>query len=147
MWNQAKSIVLSIFCTRLFMLLVVAAVFLAPYITRWYFGSGGVEQTHLAFRVTIYICALPAIFLLLLLDRLLRNIRKNAIFEELNVKLLRGISWLCIVLGVITLTGGFFYSSFFLVAAAAAFCGLIVRVVKNVFEHAIELKEENDYTI
>lgn len=147
MWNQAKSIVLSIFCTRLFMLLVVAAVFFAPYITSWYFGSGAVDQTHLAFRVTIYICALPAIFLLLLLDRLLRNIRKNAIFEELNVKLLRGISWLCIVLGVITLAGGFFYSSFFLVAAAAAFCGLIVRVVKNVFEHAIELKEENDYTI
>ena len=129
------------------MLLVVAAVFFAPYITSWYFGSGAVDQTHLAFRVTIYICALPAIFLLLLLDRLLRNIRKNAIFEELNVKLLRGISWLCIVVGVITLAGGFFYSSFFLVAAAAAFCGLIVRVVKNVFEHAIELKEENDYTI
>ncbi len=147
MWNQSKSIVLSIFCTRLFMVLVVAAVFFAPYIANWYFGNGGVDQSHLAFRVTIYLCALPALFLLLLLDWLLRNIRKNAIFEELNVKLLRGISWLCIVLGLITLGSGFFYSSFFLVAAAAAFCGLIVRVVKNVFERAIELKEENDYTI
>ena len=147
MWNQAKSIVLSIFCTRLFMVLVAAAVIFAPYLTQWYFGVGGNSGEHLAFRMTIYLCALPALALLLLLDRLLRNIRKNAIFEEWNVKLLRGISWLCIAIGLITLGGGIFYSSFFLVAAAAAFCGLIVRVVKNVFEHAIELKEENDYTI
>ena len=36
---------------------------------------------------------------------------------------------------------------FLLVAAAAAFIGLILRVVKNVFQQAMALKEENDYTI
>ena len=36
---------------------------------------------------------------------------------------------------------------FLLVAAAAAFVGLILRVVKNVFEQAVTLKDENDFTI
>ena len=36
---------------------------------------------------------------------------------------------------------------FLLICAAAAFMGLILRVVKNVFCSAIELKAENDMTI
>ena len=81
------------------------------------------------------------------MHRLLRNLRRERVFEQENVTLLRAISWLCIAVGVVTLVSGFYYTSFFLVAAAAAFCGLIVRVVKNVFEQAIEIKTENDYTI
>ncbi|WP_411654987.1 DUF2975 domain-containing protein [Anaeromassilibacillus sp. SJQ-1] len=87
------------------------------------------------------------LFLLLCLHRLLRNIRRERVFEKENVTLLRVISWLCIAVGVVTLVSGLYYTSFFLVAAAAAFCGLIVRVVKNVFEQAIAIKTENDYTI
>jgi len=34
-----------------------------------------------------------------------------------------------------------------LLAILAAFMGLILRVLKNVFEQAIEIKEENDLTI
>ena len=34
-----------------------------------------------------------------------------------------------------------------IVALAAAFFGIILRVVKNVFEQAVALQEENDYTI
>ena len=36
---------------------------------------------------------------------------------------------------------------FLIVSAAAAFVGLILRVVKNVFAEAVRLKDENDYTI
>ena len=97
--------------------------------------------------ITIYCCAVPGLFLLLCLHRLLRNLRRERVFEQENVTLLRAISWLCIAVGVVTLVSGFYYTSFFLVAAAAAFCGLIVRVVQNVFEQAIEIKTENDYTI
>ena len=115
---------------------------------RWYFGNSPAAQSiHLAFRITIYCCAVPGFFLLLCLHRLLRNIRRERVFEKENVTLLRVISWLCIAVGVVTLVSGLYYTSFFLVAAAAAFCGLIVRVVKNVFEQAIAIKTENDYTI
>ena len=34
-----------------------------------------------------------------------------------------------------------------LVSAAAAFMCLILRVIKNVFQEALALKEENDFTI
>ena len=41
----------------------------------------------------------------------------------------------------------YYGKSIFLVGLAAAFVGLIVRVVKNVIAQAVHLKEENDYTI
>lgn len=148
MWNRSKSILLSIFCTRLFMVLVVAAVCFAPYIAAWYFGGAAwAERYYLPFRVTIYLCAAPALVVLALLDRLLLNIRRQKVFVPQNVKLLRVISWACIAVGLAAFGGGFSYASFFIVAAVAAFCGLIVRVVKNVFDQAIEIKTENDFTI
>lgn len=148
MWNESKSLTLSIFCTRLFFLLLAAGVIFAPQIVAWYFGnSQAAQQYHLAFRITIYCCAALGFPLLLCLHRLLRNIRAQRVFVQGNAKLLRAISWLCIAVGLVALCSSFYYMSFLLVAAAAAFCGLIVRVVKNVFEQAIEIKTENDYTI
>jgi hypothetical protein len=38
-------------------------------------------------------------------------------------------------------------TAFLLLSIMAGFLGLILRVVKNVFEAAVELKAENDYTI
>ena len=60
---------------------------------------------------------------------------------------LRRCSWCCMAVAAICLvfTAALFY--FLLVAAAAAFIGLILRVIKNVFQQALALKEENDYTI
>lgn len=148
MWNKSKSILLSIFCTRLFMLLVVAVVCFASPIIHWYFSrTPNMEEVYPTFQAIVYVCAVPAMLLLVLLDRLLRNIRRQVVFVKQNITLLRAISWSCIAVGLATCAAGFFYVSFFLVAIAAAFCGLIVRVVKNVFEQAMELKAENDYTI
>ena len=39
------------------------------------------------------------------------------------------------------------YMPFIMVSVTFAFIALIVRVVKNVMEQAIFIKEENDYTI
>lgn len=148
MWNKSRSLVLSIFCARLFMLLVVVVVCFASPIIRWYFSrTPNMEEYYPAFQIIVYVCAVPAMLLLILLDRLLRNIRRQAVFVPQNITLLRAISWSCIAVGLAACAAGFCYASFFLVAIAAAFCGLIVRVVKNVFEQAIEIKTENDYTI
>lgn len=144
-WNQSKSLMLSIFCTRLFMVLVVAAVLFAPELAWWYFGQ---SLRVLPFRVTIYCCAVPAVVLLLCLNGVLGNLKKGAIFVEENTKKLRLISWCCILLGLIALASGLlYYLSFIIVAVCAAFVGLIVRVVKNLLEQAIEIKSENDFTI
>ncbi len=148
MWNQNKSLALSIFCTRLFGVLVVLGVVGAPWVTREYFTiSGGAESQIWPFRIILYCCAVPGLILLVHLHRLLLNIRAGEVFVNRNVTLLRRISWLCFGIAVVTLAGGFFYASFFLVAVAAAFIALIIRVVKNVFEQAIVIKSENDFTI
>ncbi len=148
MWNSSKSLTLSIFCTRLFAVLLLTGVCIAPWIVSWYFGDmSGTQELHMPFRITIYLCAVPGIILLRCLDVLLKNIRSGSVFVTDNTKMLRIISWGCIAVGLVTFASGFFYMSFFLVAVAFAFFALIIRVIKNVFEQAIELKSESDFTI
>jgi hypothetical protein len=105
------------------------------------------QALHIPFRVTFYVCAVPGYILLYCLHILLKNIRVGIVFDNQNTKMLRIISWSCIGVGVITFVSGFFYMSFFLVAVASTFFALIIRVIKNVFEQAIEIKSENDFTI
>lgn len=148
MWNHSKSLTLSIFCTRLFAVLLIIGVLAAPYIVNWYFGDGlNMQALHLPFRITIYLCAIPGFIILYCLNTLLKNIRFGSVFVEKNTKMLRAISWGCIAVGIITFVSGFYYVSFFIVAVASAFFALIIRVIKNIFEQAIELKSENDFTI
>ena len=77
----------------------------------------------------------------------LAGISLGEVFTAGNIALLRRCSWCCMIVAAICLlfTAALFY--FLLVAAAAAFIGLILRVIKNVFQQALALKEENDYTI
>ena len=79
--------------------------------------------------------------------RLLRNISEGEVFIPENVSILRLLSWCCIAAGLVCLFSALYYMPFLIVSAAAAFVGLILRVVKNVFAEAVRLKDENDYTI
>ncbi len=148
MWNKSKSLMLSIFCTRLFFLLLAAAVIFAPEVIVWFFGdSESMRAIYGYLRATIYTIAVPAAALLLCLHKLLMNLRKSVVFAQQNILMLRVISWCCIAAGVVALVSSFYYSSFWIVAIACAFFGLILRVIKNVFEQALEIKNENDFTI
>ena len=79
--------------------------------------------------------------------KLLFNIKKDKIFIAANTKYLRRISWCCFAVAFITLVGGIFYIPFSCIAIAAAFVGLMLRVVKNVMQNAVEIKTENELTI
>ncbi|MDE6723316.1 MAG: DUF2975 domain-containing protein, partial [Eubacterium sp.] len=106
------------------------------------------------------------------LDRLLIRIKKGFVFDNKNVKYLRMFSWLCFfvctvttlfaagvfitlcldTIGVVEIKGltilDLYYSIFgFCVSIAELFVGVVVRVVKNIFESAIKIKEENELTI
>ena len=48
-------------------------------------------------------------------------------------------------LGIIGVS--FYYFPFFIVFIVMAFIGLILRIIKNIFEKAIIIKEENELTI
>ena len=150
MWNGEKSIILRKLCVLLFMGLLLAAVVTAPWLTHWFveFSQAGLKgEEAVYFMTTIYVGFVPAAFLLYSLFKLLRRIETGQVFTAENVELLRRISWSCFVGAGVALISLFYYYPWFFIAVAAAFMGLIVRVVKNVVAQAVELKDEADYIV
>ncbi|MBQ7596326.1 MAG: DUF2975 domain-containing protein [Clostridia bacterium] len=91
---------------------------------------------------------------LICLDKLLANVKQNKVFERSSVTLLRIISYCCFYAAAVGLVSYFVIAatstpleSIFILSLGEGFVGLVVRVVKNVFEKAIEIKEENDLVI
>ncbi len=148
MWTQKSSIRLSLVCTWLFMAVLACGLVMARPMALAYIHWGHKPESLLPVLLTaFYICAVPAAVLLWRLRALLTAIDCGKVFVPENVASLRIISWCCFAAAVVCLGCGWIYLPFFFVAVAASFMGLILRVVKNVFMQAMELKQENDYTI
>lgn len=149
MWNGEKSISLSKFCILIFMCLLILTVVSAPWLTRWFvdFSRADLKAAEPYFLVTIYAGTVPAGYLLYSLFRLIRRIESEQVFITENVEHLRRISWSSFLGAGISLISTFYYFPWVFVAVAAAFMGLIVRVVKNVVAQAVMLKNEVDYTV
>ena len=154
-WNSKKSTVLSIVVCIVVIAILTAGIFFGPWAMKTWFilfrgwdaDSDALQRLLTVFKACFYPCSVFAYIALYSLLRLLFNIRKQMIFDEQNVKYLRVISWCCFAVSLITFVGGFFYLPFFFVAAAAAFVGLMLRIVKNVMQNAVEIKAENELTI
>ncbi len=148
MWNPGKSVLVSSVCTKIVIILVIGFVFATPSLVKNYvlytMKDPDIIKPLIA---TIYACAVPGLAALISLDRLLANIKAKNVFVQKNVKYLRIISWCSFAVSAILFISGFYYLLFLLIAVAAAFFGLILRVVKNVIEHAVSIKNENDFTI
>ena len=82
-----------------------------------------------------------------LLFFLLIRVKLGEVFTRKSVALIRGVSWCCIILGLIFAVLGIYFYVSFIIAFAAIFLGLCIRVVKNVIEQATEIKQENDLTV
>ncbi len=144
MWNKDKSVILSSCITKAVYLVILVCCVAAPFIVRFYddyviLPSGG-RSLFMPLLITLYCIVPPAVFALINLDLLLWNIRKGKPFIQNNVRYLRRMSAV------------FIYFSFhrpvgFVIVFAAAFFGLILRVVKNCFEQAVAIREENDFTV
>ncbi|HML38499.1 MAG TPA: DUF2975 domain-containing protein [Bacillota bacterium] len=148
MWNPGKSVQASSICTKIVIVLVICAAFAAPFMVKGYAAYAGKNPNLIGpLLATIYAGTVPGLIALFSLDRLLANIKKKNVFIEKNVKYLRVISWCSFAVSAILFISGFYYLLFLVVAVAAAFFGLILRVVKNVIEQAVAIKNENDFTI
>jgi len=162
MWTKSKSATLSLVCTRILIGAIIAIAAVLPFLLssrpagRFYGASadtgilyiGMPAEAIVAVCLCVYACFVPAMFALFSLDRLLCNIRIEHVFLRDNVKYLRTISWCCFAVAVISFSSWPFISYVLIfVAAAAAFFGLLMRVVKNVIDAACEIKDENDFTI
>ena len=130
MWNKDRSLSLSIILVRILFVFIIVLCFCVPVMVHWY-------DTTFTERMG----------LLIHLGRLLLNLRNDKVFTAENCHHLRVISWCCLLAAIPFFVLGFWRSLSFVVAMAAGFFGLILRVLKNVFDKAVELQEESDYTI
>lgn len=147
MWTKSKSVKLSSILIKILMIILLVAAFLIPRVARIYDEISNKESIFIPLTVILYLTLIPAFIAVFSLDKLISNINKDNVFVEQNVKLLRIISWCCFFASFLFLALGFYRLFSFLICFAAAFFAIILRVIKNVFEKAITIREENDYTI
>jgi len=149
MWSGKNSICLSKICVVAFSAILIGIALSAPWLMRWImdFSRADLAGKEACFLLTIYAGSIPAAVLLYSLYQLLHHIEKGQVFIAVNVEYLRKISWSSFVGAVICLASIPYYFPWTFVAVAAAFMGLIVRVVKNVVAQAVELKTESELTI
>ncbi|MDD6279074.1 MAG: DUF2975 domain-containing protein [Oscillospiraceae bacterium] len=153
MWTKTKSLTLSRILAAAMTGMTMITTFFVPSMCRWYenvsVGSGffGDSGIFLPMCICLYICECLALTAMWGLHVLLRNISRGDVFTERNTLCLRIISWACMMAGVVFAVFGMWRFIFFLPAFFAVMFGLIMRVLKNVFEKAVEIKSENDFTI
>lgn len=153
MWNKTKSLHLSIILVRVLFVFIPILMCCVPIMVHWYdvVYSEGVGlvggSVYFPLCICLYLAAVCGLVCLFALGKLLQNLRKENVFISENCKYLRVISWCCLLASIPFAFFGFWRFLSFIVALAAAFFGLILRVLKNVFDKAVEMKEENDYTI
>ena len=143
-----RSLNFTILAVKAAFVLCVIAVVVMPYAAEVYKSlQMSEDDVTVPLLITFYLCAAAGFVILFLLDRLLANIKKGEIFTEANVKALRILSYCCFFISAVTLVFAHFRFLSFIVTFAAAFFALILRVLKNCFEEAVRIKEENDFTI
>lgn len=152
MWTKKCSIMLSAVLTVLLTAAIASGLVFIPRITDWYSGItvghgfiGG--DFKLPMTVILYVTTLFGLSAAGALLVLLRSISRGEVFTGRNTLCLRVISWACLLAAAAFAVLGLWRFIFFAIAFLGAFLGIVMRVLKNVFAAAVELKEENDYTV
>lgn len=148
MTKEKRSIAITSVLIKVAIVLCTAALFLMPYAAKMYEQiSFQRDNVTVPLLITFYMCAAFGFVILFVLNKLIKNIGSEKVFIDENVKLLKILSYCCFAIAVVTLIFARFRILVFVITFAAAFIGLILRVIKNCFTEAIRLREENDFTI
>lgn len=149
--KKNRSLKISLILTKALIAGLSAITLTAHWIARLYDNSKvlplGLNSVYTPMLITVYLALAVAFPAVLCLNRLLENVKKSMIFVTDNVHILRLISYFCFAEGAVFFFFGFYRPLSFAISGAALFFGLIMRVLKNVFETAVTIKEENDFTI
>lgn len=148
MTKEKRSIAITSVLIKIAIVLCATALFLMPYAAKMYEQiSFQRDNVTVPLLITFYVCAAFGFVILFVLNKLIKNIGSEQVFIDENVKLLKILSYCCFAIAVVTLIFARFRILVFVITFAAAFIGLILRVIKNCFTEAIRLREENDFTI
>ena len=153
--NRRLSVFISIVLTTVMFAGTVALAFYMPAFLRYLFSlldkSGILSDLSPVRQTMLFAAAYAEIALMLsglgMLFALLLLVHKKKVFTLKAVELIRYISWCLILMGVVMISLTFFSLIALFAGTAVLFVGLTIRVVKNVIEEAVFLKEENDLTV
>lgn len=150
-----KSVKITHFIVRVcYVLLSMASVLLPIFLYKGIYDFEILGQIK-SYIIGPFYAVVPAGYVALrCLDKLFINIKNEIVFDEKNVKLLRIISIACFYAGMVGLVSfivvlllDFMFETLFVLAMGEFFMALVVKVVKNIFDAAIRIKDENDLTI
>lgn len=155
MSHTKKSAIISLVICALSGVILVVWLFTFPQFFNWFYTvyhelGSEYQETHRIIKLvipTFYACAPFAGIAIYVLIRLLLNIINETVFVRTNVKYLRWISYLCYAVMLITVATGIFYVPLLIIGFGTGVVGTLLRVVKNLMETAVEIKNENDMTI
>ena len=152
MCNDRKSVTLSIVCTKIAVVFVIALAVYFPFqfIHEYINFRSSLMFKGFFFYPVLFTCCVPSLIALVCLHRMLLDIRTGTFFTIANVRRLRIISWCSLSICVIFLIEIFFLPGLvhhFLNCAVAGFFSLLTCIIKNVIDAARRIKDENDYTI
>lgn len=94
-----------------------------------------------------YACAVWVMCALWKMDKLLRNILRQSLFIEENVKCIKTVCLCCMTVSLICLLASFGFPSLLFLSVIMAFLSMVVNVVCQVMKAAVELREESELTI
>ena len=153
--NRKVSVWISLVLTVVMFAAVVALALFLPTFTDYLIGLPDRTGERLTMtdtqRTLIHVAAYGEVAIMLiglgLLFALLLLVQKGKVFTPEAVTLIRMISWCLIFMGLILVAITYFFTLAVFFGVAIMFLGLTIRVVKNVIEEAVFLKEENDLTV
>ncbi len=153
--SKRLSTTLSLSLAIFFFVCCVGGLFVLPTLTDMLINlpdnTGNRDNITELGRTLSLICAYGIVLDMMVADSLLfvllMNVRKGQVFTSQTVSLIRGVSWCCLSLCVPFGILGLYFQLSWVVCFLAGFLGLCLRVCKNAFEEALEIKEENDLTI
>ena len=133
-------------------LALAALIFTMPSFFSWFYSAfNGETQSAKAVIKTVvtafYICVPFAAAALFMMIKILINILNDRVFVFANVVLFRFLSWCCYAVLIITFVFGLRYIPLFVIAFAMGVAGTLLRVIKNIMQAAVELREKNKLTI
>lgn len=153
--NRKVSAYISLILCGLFSVLLAVWLFTFPRFFDWFYvvyhhlnpAAPGIAHAVKTVVPTFYVCAPFAAAALYLLIRLLLNVIGDKTFIRINVTYLRLVSWCCYAVTLVTAVAGFSYIPLLIIAAGMCVVGTLLRVVKNLMQSAVEIKEENELTV
>ena len=153
--NRKLSVYITIILTAVLFAGAIALAFYIPAFLEYLLSLPDKSGAYLNLapfqRLIVYIAVYSDLALMLtglgMLFALLLLVQKNKVFTKQAVGLIRCISWCLMIMGIIMTSLTFCSTLALIVGTVVLFVGLTIRVVKNVIEAAVYLKEENDLTV